>query len=298
MRKVFVTYGDNGYEQAVKRILIEAKSTNCFDSVYGFNSNDISPRLRASDIISVKRGGGLWSWKPDIILSTMENMSMGDILVYSDSGCSLYCSKEWFRFWKILENNELIAQRIYQINQNWTRKEIVEYFSANGTAWLKQSQYLATVIILRVSEFSFQFVREWRDIMINHPDFAMDVPEEKLSEQLPGFRENRHDQAIYSALVYKYLNDSKIKKKIYTQWEHIEDFDPLFKQAIRATRLRQGQHEAMRFRLLGGCKNIIKVWFLRPLYWGPMQWWFGSHYVLPICYKKDSMININDDIKI
>lgn len=274
MKHIFITYGDTGYEAAKAKIVQEAKRTGEFEEIHAYGREDLSDELLASDIIKIKRGGGLWSWKPDVILSTMEKHQKGDALVYCDAGCSLYPSREWSKIWKRLENHDIIAQRIFQRTSDWTRREIIEYFSTNKKGWLSKCQYSATIIII-ISDFTLQFVREWRDLMIEHPHFAMDVPDEKIKEQMPGFKENRHDQAIYSALIYKYLSDSSTKQKICTQWEHFEDLDPFRKQAIRATRLRQGEQETTSHKRMAIIKRIIKDFCLKPFYYAPLQWWYS-----------------------
>lgn len=270
MDHIFITYGDTGYELAKSRITKQAERTGQFQHIYAYGREDLSTELLASDVIKIKRGGGLWSWKPDIILSTMNKHEKGDIIIYCDAGCSVYQSPEWSHIWKILETYDMIAQRIYQRTYQWTRKEIIDYFNTNGASWLSLCQFQATIIII-ISDFTRQFIKEWRNLMIEHPEFAMDVPNDKRQKQLSGFIENRHDQAIYSALVYKYLNNPVTKNKIYTQWEHIEDYDLFNKQAIRATRLRQGQTETKGEIIIKGIKRLIKTIVFRTFYYSPLQ---------------------------
>lgn len=277
MKHMFVTYGDNGYEMAKAKVCKEAKATGEFDEILSYGRDDLSDELLHTDIINIKRGGGLWSWKPDVILSTMAKYNDGDIIVYCDAGCSLYPSKEWKQYWKKLDSHDMIAQRIYMRTDHWTRKEILDYFKENGEKWTCSYQYLATVIIIVVSDFTRSFIREWHDLMISQPKLVMDVTEEELSYQHKTFVENRHDQAVYSALIYKYSADSGTKGKIYTQWEHIEDYDPICKQAIRATRMRQGQDESLILKQKRCFKRIIKDFILRPFMFAPRQWWFSRY---------------------
>ncbi len=265
MKHIFITYGDSGYEAAKAKICEEARATGEFDEIISYGRNDLSEELLQSDIINIKRGGGLWSWKPDIILTTMEKYQDGDAIVYCDAGCSLYPSKEWKEYWKKLEHHDIIAQRIYQRTVHWTRKEILVFFKENGKKWPQCFQYQATPVF-KITPFTKMFVKEWRNLMIKHPELVMDVTEEEFSMQHKGFIENRHDQAIYSALIYKYLANPNTKNKIYTQWEHIEDYDPFKKQAIRATRLRQGQYETLSSKIRGVLKRLIKDYIMRPLY--------------------------------
>ncbi len=278
MKKIFITYGDEGYEAAKEKISKEAKTTGVFDEVIAYGKEDLSLDLLTSEVIKIKRGGGLWSWKPDVILTTIKNCNEGDIIVYCDAGCSVSSSKEWSSLFNKLNTYDIIAERIYQQTKKWTRKEIVDYFVANGTNWLFQYQYLATVVIIKNSFFTKKLIEEWRILMIEHPEFVMDVSSEQLSYQLPGFLENRHDQAIYSALIYKYLNIPETSNKIYTQWEHIEDYDPFCCQAIRATRLRLGQRETTKSKMAKIFKRLIKSYILKIFVYSPRQKWYDLHF--------------------
>lgn len=275
MAHIFLTYGDSGFEAAKAKIVEEAWLTGEFQEIISCGRSDLSSDLLASKVINIKRGGGLWSWKPDIILSTMESHEDGDIIVYCDAGCTIYPSPEWKKMWRKLEAHDIIAQRIFQRTENWTRKEIIDYFQSNGTSWLKCFQYQATVIVVVVSDFTRKFIREWRNLMIEYPEFAMDVMPEERMNQSSSFIENRHDQAIYSALVYKYLAIPETRKKIYTQWEHIENYDPFFKQAIRATRLRKGEVESRKKMVMACFKRVLKDYVLKPFYFAPLQWWYS-----------------------
>ena len=272
MAHIFLTYGDSGFEAAKAKIVEEAWLTGEFQEIISCGRSDLSSDLLASKVINIKRGGGLWSWKPDIILSTMESHEDGDIIVYCDAGCTIYPSPEWKKMWRKLEAHDIIAQRIFQRTENWTRKEIIDYFQSNGTSWLKCFQYQATVIVVVVSDFTRKFIREWRNLMIEYPEFAMDVMPEERMNQSSSLIENRHDQAIYSALVYKYLAIPETRKKIYTQWEHIENYDPFFKQAIRATRLRKGEVESRKKMVMACFKRVLKDYVLKPFYYVPLQW--------------------------
>lgn len=276
MAHIFLTYGDSGFESAKDKIVKEARSTGEFQEFYSCGRSDLSSELLGSKVINIKRGGGLWSWKPDIILSTMENHKDGDIIVYCDAGCTISSSSEWKQIWKKLETYDIIAQRIFQRTENWTRKEILDYFRGNGNSWIKCFQYQATIILV-ISSFTRNFIKEWRNLMISHPEFAMDVLPEDRKSQHSSLIENRHDQAIYSALIYKYLANPETRNKIYTQWEHIENCDPFFKQAVRATRLRKGEDESY-VNVVKACfKRVVKDYIMKPFYYVPLQWWYSKY---------------------
>ena len=270
--KWFITYGDNKFKEAKERILRQAKDTGEFDKIVAYGKENVSIELRQSEIFKIPRGGGLWSWKPDVIWTTMKNAKDGDIIVYCDSGCTLQKSKEWKWYWKKLENYNIIAQRIIQRTDHWTRKEILEMFKENGKHWSYCYQFQATIVLL-VGDFTRMFIKEWRDLMLHHSLLAMDVTPQERYIQHPTFKENRHDQAIYSALIYKYLRKLEYRDKIYPCWERIEDCSILYRQAVRATRLRYGECESRKKKLKSVYKRIIKHYLLIPLIYVPLQWW-------------------------
>lgn len=279
MKKVLITYGDKKFEMSKNRFIQNAHAINIFDEIIAYSDKDLSEELKQSEIINEKRGGGLWSWKPDVILTTLNKMEDGDILVYCDSGCTVYPCNEWNHIWKSLENHDIIAQRIYQRTDKWTRKSIIEYFAqTNSKNWTKCYQHMATAIILKATPFTRAFVSEWKDMMISHPEMVKDVTIEEKVNEAECFIENRHDQAFYSALTYKYLNNPTYKNKILTKWEHIEDYDIICPQAIRATRLRNGESkEPPRTKAKAILKRLAKDYIFRPFFYAPLQMFYMQH---------------------
>lgn len=275
--KWFITYGDEKFEAAKAKLTKEADATGEFDKIISYGKADLSEELLKTDIINIPRGGGLWSWKPDVLWKTLQLAEENDIIVYCDSGCSLQKSNEWNTFWELLEKYDLIAQRLRKRTDKWTRKEVLDYFISNGEHWGKCYQYLATVVIIVNNKFTRSFVNEWRDLILKHPEFVMDVTQEERIYQHKCLKENRHDQTIYSALIYKYRNNKDTKSHIFTQWEHIEDYDIFSRQAIRATRLRFGEKESNKILVKRIVKRLVKDYITKPFYYIPLQQIFGKN---------------------
>ena len=278
MKRIFITYGDEGFEKTKKRIIGEARSIGIFDEVLAFGPEDLSEEILASSIIKVHRGGGVWCWKPEMILSTLSRYEDGDIIVYCDAGCTLSLASEWNNYWKKLSACDIIAQRILQRTDQWTRQELISLFSDNGTRWLKDYQYLSGAIFFKNSPFCRDFVKEWRDIMISHPECVEDVPADHRHLQHPTFIESRHDQSVFSALIYKYLLRSETRHLIYTKWEHIEFYDIFYKQAIRATRLRTGEQETIQMKAIAAMRRLKWIFLLIFSGYALLHWWYSrSH---------------------
>lgn len=275
MKHIFITYGDQRFAKTKQRILEEARNLGIFDEVYAYGPEDVSEEVAATEAFKIPRGGGMWMWKPDVILSTMFAHADGDIIVFCDAGCTLSSSSEWSRYWKKLSKSDIIAQRLIQRTDRWTRKELLSLFPEMGDRWLKDYQYLTGTIIFKNSPFSRKFVSEWREIMIHHPECVVDVPSDERHLQHPTFIESRHDQSVFSALIYKYLSHPETRDLVYTQWEHIEFYDIFCKQAIRATRLRTGEKEPFKEKILGVRRSLGKNFILIPFYHAPLHWWYS-----------------------
>ena len=235
---VFTTFTSTGYEAACERITSEVKACGRFDAIYTYNEKQLSPELLASPTFQIKKGLGHYSWKPDIIWQTLNSVKDGDIVVYLDAGCTVFDSKEWDKFFGYLEVYNILAFRLHQRNYRWTRKSVFDHFETiiKGN-WGDGFQFGANALIVKKSKEGLSFVTEWRDYMINRLDLCGDVPVEQLQNEDKSFVENRYDQTILTALVYKYKQMGCIK----TVWEHFEGYDPINKQAVIATRKRKGR---------------------------------------------------------
>lgn len=49
--------------------------------------------------------------------------------------------------------------------------------------------------------------------MRDHPELVIDVDKDMMKYESPEFIENRHDQAIFTGVVYRHMNDKRIKLK-------------------------------------------------------------------------------------
>jgi hypothetical protein len=96
-RKIFLTFGGptENYHNRVTKICKQAESLNIFNEIRGLNDLD----LEANHVIFWKshrdflqnntRGYGFWLWKPYILHSTLQDVEIGDIVVYMDAGCTI-----------------------------------------------------------------------------------------------------------------------------------------------------------------------------------------------------------------
>ena len=233
-----MTYASEAFELAGKRIVREAAATGQFDKCVCYTPELVSDEVRNSKTFAVKRGGGLWCWKPDCIYSELQKMEYGDILLYCDSGCRLFPGREWGKYWRRLNNHDMIVQRLNRRMDCFCRSELIKEFGDLGYKTFRDRQFMATVVFLRKTLLTEKFISEWRNYMINRIELFSDVPPEMRAMQHKTFVESRHDQSIFSALVYRYLKSAEGGRRILTIWDHVEWLDLFSSQVIHAARWR------------------------------------------------------------
>lgn len=260
---IFITFASTGLEDVGKRIEEEAKLTHFFSEFYIYNEKDLSTELLSSPTFQEKRGFGLYSWKSDIILQTLEKANEGDIIVYLDAGCVINANNKWDNLVNELNGKDILTFLIHQRNYMWVRKNVFDYYSTSiPYNWKEMFQCGANAIVVRKSPVSVKFISEWRNIMINRLDLCGDAPEEELSQEDPRFIKNRYDQTILTALAYKYYPTGKVK----LLWEHFEGKDILSKQAFIAARKRAGRNERDAYTMRRELMRIIRTSIIYPFY--------------------------------
>lgn len=162
-----------------------------------------------------QRGCGFWVWKPWIIRETLEYAQFGDCVVYSDAGIEFIAPVR-----PIVDRTD---QDIFLFGNNWEhahwcKRDVVEKVwptfanapmdrlwnavadSATWTRFGKQAQ--ASVIFLRVTDYTRAFVKEWLDWCLFEDGRLIDDSPSRLPNH-PEFREHRHDQAILTTMAYR-----------------------------------------------------------------------------------------------
>jgi len=223
-----LSFADTRMHRSLKRLSSQAKSMGIFDHINFFNENNLPEDFKKTykdKLILGSRGYGYWSWKPEIIFKSLENMKEGDLLLYVDAGCHLNKSgivrlREYFQ---ILENsntgivafqsnspNSSNSKIIYdgrklfdQPNYEWIKGDLFDHFAVRFDKNFTHVQAIgAGIILIKKCCESLKIINEWRSIIASNFRLIDDTP--SISNNLPGFIEHRHDQAIFSLLCLKY----------------------------------------------------------------------------------------------
>lgn len=198
-----VTLSNEVYNNSRKLLEDSAKKFGYEIDSYSFseieNSKFYDENLK---IISQKKGLGFWLWKPYIIQKSLEKLKKGDILIYIDAGVLIIDSLA-----PIIEicNSQspiMVFENHALDNATWTKRDcFIKMDLDNEAAW-KSSQCDASLIVVKKSKESEDFIDEWLFYAKNE-NAMTDLPN-IYGENLPEFIEHRYDQSILSLLAFKH----------------------------------------------------------------------------------------------
>jgi len=226
----FISFGDSlNYSKNKERICTQAKSFNLFDNIIWYDESmldDVFLKKHQKFITTNKRGFGYWLWKPQIIKQTLNQMNNNDILIYADSGCSLFSTGiERLKQYIDYVNKYEVGNLSFQLNDFCTekkfnkRKLIDKYnYVSDKTIVLEQAnkdnvsnqQLMATVFILRKCDFTTQLVDKW----LEECEIYSNIDDSNTDDNYKEFIDHRHDQAIFS-LVRKSMGTIIIQDDTY-----------------------------------------------------------------------------------
>ena len=210
-QKVFISFGGGppGGIDAVKRIVRQATNINLFDKLIGYTDKDLKedPEFwpkHGKFIVKNRRGYGYWLWKPYLIKKTMEQLKDGDVLLYCDAGCEINYKNTGVKN-KLRDylNNQIQKEIIigYPLgckDGDWTKGDLLDHFNVRkNKAVINTGTRQGGVNMFHVNKKTRNLVNIWYETACNYR-LLDDSPSK--SPNLPGFKQNRHDQAIFSIL--------------------------------------------------------------------------------------------------
>lgn len=203
--KILINYANNKYKKTQKVNSISGKWIGGFDRVISFSPDSIDSGYfeQHKSILSVKRGNGLWLWKPYFIKKVLDNANDGDIIFYCDSG-SFFVRKINHLIESFSENENIWVSNIPLLEVNFTKPLCFEKMECLDDYYRCTNQIQGTFIMLRCCEESKDFVNNWLGYC---EDYELLSPEHKIRDDKLGgefqFISHREDQSILSLLCKK-----------------------------------------------------------------------------------------------
>ena len=143
-----------------------------------------------------------------------------DILVYADCGCEINLDGKtrFLEYIYMLDNNPnnfgiISFQMKHLLEKIYTKQKIFKWFKANEII-KNTGQFVGGVQILKKNKHSLNIINTWMNNMIYH------LINDDTDNEEQYFKENRHDQSIYSVIVKKF---GSIKLSDETWFENFDD---------------------------------------------------------------------------
>ena len=180
------------------------------DKVREYSPKDIAPDFYKKNkaILDQPRGAGYWLWKPYIIKNALANVDFGDYVLYADSGA--FYIHDMRPLINAMENAQtdvmpFLTPQCYiplLYEKLWSKRDAFILMDCDDEKYANTIQCMATFILLKKSFYSVSLIDDWLKYA-QDPRIITDMPNQLGKENYDGFKENRHDQTIWSLLTKK-----------------------------------------------------------------------------------------------
>ena len=201
----FITYGNENFLNAKKRLYNEANATGWFDTITSYGPEDLDNDFKEKfkHILEQPRIGGYGIWRPYIIKQKLNEINDNDILIYLDAGCSINPDgKNRFNEYVEMVNNSnegIISFQMPHLEKIWTTKQIFHYFNADLNGEIANSgQILDGILIMKKNKNIVNINNIWYNVIYDNPLLFTDHYNKVNQESY--FRDNRHEQSVFSVI--------------------------------------------------------------------------------------------------
>lgn len=199
-----INYADGRHKKSVIREaeIQEAKAIECGfkeSNLIHWNFEKISKTefyKSNQSILDVRRGAGLWLWKPYIIYETLKKVNYGDIVIYSDT--DIYFERYPQELIDICDKFGYFFRRTIFKHKQYTKRECMISMDADTQDFYESFHITAGFQLLKKNHENINFIKDWLDWSCKK--HIIDDSRDSNIKQLPTFKDHRHDLSIFSIL--------------------------------------------------------------------------------------------------
>ena len=217
-RNLLVTFGGNGYDHVTERVMSAAlrvgvDEVRVYDDVWleGHPFRHM-PGNRWLWETEERRGMGWHAFKPLIVLDAMDRFAEdlytvagGDVILYLD-GDTFPTGKDLRPLFDRARQEQIVLFDYvgHEPQSTWCTRNCFVAMGQDEPRYHEALHGCARFGLFLVGSWmARQFLYEWLAYCVN-PDANGRHPRPSLGPNLPGFKEHRTDQAIYTNLAHKY----------------------------------------------------------------------------------------------
>eukprot|EP00656_Telonema_subtile_P025449 TRINITY_DN2751_c0_g1_i1.p1 TRINITY_DN2751_c0_g1~~TRINITY_DN2751_c0_g1_i1.p1 ORF type:complete len:461 (+),score=71.53 TRINITY_DN2751_c0_g1_i1:201-1583(+) len=218
----FATYGNKDYLVGRERLRRAAINSGLYETVTVFDEVDTARWFAeaptdTAEVLSQRRGGGYYLWKPFLLKDMLSRVETGDIIFYCDAGSNHDLSDTNLKL--LLSSFEAAARSPSGLTSfvtypsdpfHWTMKEytkadVYQHFFGDSTAQMMERSDVthdsaAGRVILRKCVNSEEAVNVWAETAMNTPRLFDDSQSQRPNHR--SFVESKHDQSVWSVILH------------------------------------------------------------------------------------------------
>ena len=227
MSKVFlVSYATDRFG-CVRRDLNSSAIEMGISNILSYSTDD----LHGSTFYQINRkildaecGAGYWAWKPYFILEALKHLEEGDVLFYCDAGSMFVLPPlPLIDLCRQSASGVIVFDARPLTNRQFTKRDCFIRMDCDELHYWDANKVIATLIVIRKCDFSQKLMQEWLSYC-QDPQAITDAPNRCGKDDLPGFLQHRHDQAILSVLVAKHGLETYRNPTIWGNFLKLPDF--------------------------------------------------------------------------
>ena len=203
MKTHLVSFSTPQYRLSQKRLEASALKFG-IDELHSFTEKSLKKSNFYKEhytIFKQPRGFGYWLWKPYYILETLKKIDTGDVVLYVDAGNEVISNLQPL-FDLCLHQDIVLFQVHTHKNKTWTKRDAFIGLECDEPKYYEAEQILGSPQLYRANEKSIEFVSTWLSYCQNI-HLLTDLPNMLGEDNLPDFKDHRHDQSVLSLLALK-----------------------------------------------------------------------------------------------
>jgi hypothetical protein len=251
-----ISFGsDRQYEIFAYDLLRELSLSYPSISFKIFTRDHLPPPV-SSKAAEFKTGFGYFVWKPWVVSTAISQLNDGDILLYVDGRSGLRNPGQpikWLDAFVQDTRCDLAAWQMSHLESLWSTGDLIDSLEMSDEAALQVGQYAATFHAWRINERTRGLAESWYQFMMDNFQLCRNEP--SLRPNHAEFRENRHDQSVFSLMLKRKALDGHLNVMTLAEPTVLAD-------NLRPHRKRHPLPKHIYLRLCGYWKKILSR--LRP----------------------------------
>jgi hypothetical protein len=196
-----VTFSDERFELNKRKLCRDLYETDLVN-VHSYDKSTLPEDYKqkfSSYLNSNVRGAGYWTWKPWLVMQTLESCKQNDIVLWADAGCTYnpFAKKELINWFEVCHEKQFLGFQMQHLECAWTKRDVAFHLNCDTHDIMSTGQLQATIFLLKKCEDTMDLVNEWKQHTLI--SWMFDDSPSKITNYAQ-FNEHRHDQSVWSLL--------------------------------------------------------------------------------------------------